>query len=76
MSRRLNICLLDKFTSQGSLPSCFLPLLLAQKERFVPRWGIRGLEAKEEHEPWDSHGVPGCRIQAPSHLIPSAALPP
>lgn len=40
-----------------------------------PEWGIRGLVAKEEHEPLDSHGLSGCRIQAPSHLIPSAALP-
>lgn len=37
--------------------------------------GFRGLAAKEEHEPLDSHGLLGCRIQAPSHLIPSAALP-
>lgn len=40
-----------------------------------PEWGTRGLAAKEEHEPLDSHGLSGCRIQAPSHLIPAAALP-
>lgn len=56
-------------------PPELLPASPSGPKGLDPEWGIRGLVAKEEHEPLDSHGLSGCRIQAPSHLIPSAALP-
>lgn len=72
MSGRLKICLLTKFTSQGSPWSCFLPLFLAQKERAAHRVGLEGWKPRAEREPLDSRRMWGCR-QIPSHPLPSGA---
>lgn len=74
MNWRLNICLLDKSTATTA-PRAAPRLSFWPKRRSGSGMGFRGLAAKEEHEPLDSHGLLGCRIQAPSHLIPAAALP-